>query len=574
MAPGRSWWREAGVAWLLVLVVTAYFTRAGALPLRGEEPTRAQIAREMVERGDWVVPREQGEPFGFRPPLQNWLIAASCLTFGSWDAWAVRFPSLLATLFTTLLVYCYSRTFLSRTGALAAAASFATLADMFQMGRQAETEALFILLVSGSLLTWHGGLLRRWPDAVTYALGYGLMALAMLTKGIQAPTYFIGSVTAYLLLTGQWRRLFCRAHLVGMLVAAAILLAWAIPYARALGWSALPTVWLGDPVVQGSAGIRSWNLRATVAHLVRYPLELAAGTLPWSLLLLLFLYRDFRQSVRATRPQALFALCCQAVAFPTCWIPPHGAPRFFAPLFPCLAVLLGLAVEHAAAAEAAGPVRAAWRRFLLAVACAMVGAALAVTGAAALAAHSPVLAPFAEPPLVVLAYALASLGLAFLTLRARTGSDPARVRTAVLALAGFLVITFTGVVTDWRVRRSEDVAEAMARLHEKLPPGQQLVSLNGHTDSLFAYHYGLPFIAPGNGSGASPTYFCVVWSGDSRPQLPFAWEEIGVVSLDRNHHPVPERVVVVGHVLPARPSSPPPVVAGSRARDPRFALGQ
>ena len=70
----------------------------------------------------------------------------------------MRFPSLLATLLTTLMIYGYGRTFLSRLGALAAAASFATLADMFQMGRQAETEALFILLVAlrCSCGTWDG----------------------------------------------------------------------------------------------------------------------------------------------------------------------------------------------------------------------------------------------------------------------------------------------------------------------------------------------------------------------------------------------------------------------------------
>src|SRR5262245_19228359 len=208
---GQPWWREWDAFFLLVLVVAAYFTRAGVLPIRGEEPTRAQIALEMVERGDWVVPRQQGEPFLIRPPLQNWLIAASCLTFGTWDVWAVRFPSLLATLLTTLLIYGYGRTFLSRLGALAAAAAFATLVAMFQMGRQAETEALFILLVSASLLLWHWGLVRRWPAALTFAAGYGLMALAMLTKGIQAPVSFVGSVGFYLVLTGQWRRLFSGA---------------------------------------------------------------------------------------------------------------------------------------------------------------------------------------------------------------------------------------------------------------------------------------------------------------------------------------------------------------------------
>jgi hypothetical protein len=101
----------------------------------------------------------------------------------------------------------------------------------------------------------------------------------------------------------------------------------------------------------------------------------------------------------------------------------------------------------------------------------------------------------------------------------------------------------------------------MRRLKDRLPRGQQLVSIDGHTDSLFAYLYGQPFITPGTwpvagpDAGAGLTYFCFVSPGDSRPPLPFAWDEVGVVSLDRNHRPVPERVVVVGRRVPAASSA-------------------
>jgi hypothetical protein len=41
-----------------------------------------------------------------------------------------------------------------------------------------------------------------------------------------------------------------------------------------------------------------------------------------------------------------------------------------------------------------------------------------------------------------------------------------------------------------------------------------------------------------------------VSEGTSRRSLPFPWEEVGVVSLDRNHQEPPDRVVVVGRRLP------------------------
>jgi 4-amino-4-deoxy-L-arabinose transferase-like glycosyltransferase len=547
---------------LLALVGIAYFIRAGALPARGEEPRRAQIAREMVDRGDPVVPREQGEPFRVRPPLQNWLIAASCLACGSWGAWPVRLPSLLATVLTTLLIYGYSRTFLSRLGALSAAVAFATFADMFQMGRQAETEALFTLLVSGSLLTWHWGLMRRWPDALTYASGYSLMALAMLTKGLQAPVYFLGSLGAYLVLTGQWRRLFCKAHLLGALTGALILLAWMIPYAHALGWSEVHSIWLGDPAVQVNGQIQSWDARRLAVHLLTYPVEILLGTLPWSLLLLPYVRRDFRQSIGTGRPQVLFVSLALAIAFPTCWIPPGGLPRYFAPLFPCLAVLIGQTIERCADGEALAALRAAWRFYLGLVASLMLAA-----GVTAIVLMGPVggylgLPALAQPPLPTLGYALASIGLAVLIIQARTRAEPGQERVAVLALASFMVMTFTGVLTDVRLRRSEDAAAATRRIKQHLPPGQQLVSFGGHVDPKFAYHYGRPFITPRPwptaGEGADLTYFCFDWRGNTRPHLPFGWTEVGCISLDRDHHAEPRQVVVVGRINPKsirKPSS-------------------
>src|SRR5579864_3884999 len=100
--PRHSWWREPEVALLALLVAVAYFVRMGDLTLRGEETRWAQVGLEMLENGDWIVPREQGEPFLSRPPLQSWLIAASCVICGSRAPWVLRLHSVLAMLCATL----------------------------------------------------------------------------------------------------------------------------------------------------------------------------------------------------------------------------------------------------------------------------------------------------------------------------------------------------------------------------------------------------------------------------------------------------------------------------------------
>jgi 4-amino-4-deoxy-L-arabinose transferase-like glycosyltransferase len=545
---GRPWWREAEAGWLVVLVLVAYFARAADLPLRGEEPTRAQIAFEMIEQRDWVAPREQGELFLIRPPLQNWLIAGTSLVLGQRGAGAVRFPSLAATLLTTLLIYGYSRTLLARPAALASGVAFATMGEMLQTGRQAETEALFILLVSSSLLTWHWGQVRRWPSALTWAAGYGLMSLAALTKGMQAPVYFLGAVFGYLLVTGQWRRLFSLGHLVGVLVGAALIALWVVPYYFEAGWPAVHAVWFGDPALRPQIG----QLPAVAAHAAVFPFIVFGCMLPWSPLLLLYLSRSIWQP----RPQIIFLAIAVAVAFPTCWLHPGGQSRFFTPLYPCLAVLIGWAIQQVAEAEPSSWLRVARAGYLAVVSGVMIAAAVAVPAVSCARRFYPELAAWAEPLAVAAGYAAVASALALFTWRARRG-DQRSLGTAVVSLGIFMVITFTGVITDYRLRRSEDAAVTTARLKEKLPGGQQLVSLGGHTDSLFAYHFGFPIILPrpwpktDHDPGSDAAYFSFVSEGTSRPGLPFPWEEIGTVSLDRNHREPPERVVVVGRRLPA-----------------------
>ena len=157
-----AFWKEREFWWLLLLVVIAYSLRLTDLTIRGEETRRALVAREMMQTGDWVVPRTQGQPLYSRPPLQNWLIAGIATGQGTINEFTVRLPSLLSIVATVALLYAYTRGFLSRLGALCTGLVFASLGQVIELGRTGETDAMFTLLVAGSLLLWHLGFTRGW----------------------------------------------------------------------------------------------------------------------------------------------------------------------------------------------------------------------------------------------------------------------------------------------------------------------------------------------------------------------------------------------------------------------------
>lgn len=544
------WWRELEVGLLLLLVVGIYFVRLSDLSIRGEESRRGMIAAEMLDTGQWIIPHQQGELYLAKPPLHFWTIAVVGLTRGAVDTVAVRLPSVLATLLTTLLVYAYARSFLGRLGALAAGACFATLGQILELGRMGETDALFTLFIAGSLLIWHWGWQAGWPPAWVWIAGYVLAALGALVKGPQAPLYFLASVSVFLWLSGQGRRLWCRSHLAGLAAFAGVLAAWLIPLGRhlnAVGWEKVGELW-GQ---QLDSRFVDWGPLTLVEDLVTYPVQVVVGCLlPWSVLLLALTNRPVRRSILDAGSPARFVLVCLAVTFPMCWLVPGTQTRYYMPLYPCFAVLIGLLIERGCEAGPAEPLRALWKWFRLVLGALMPLGAVVVLAAVWL---DPAESALAQPVGFGAVYAIASAITLATLWGSRAGRTLRQCQAGVLAIAAFVGLTYSGVVINARMNTSQDVAGAVARLkaelEDRMAPGQRLVSF-GRAHHLFAYHYRDPIErhdwprAPGD-VREDVVYFCFVSHHQPGP-LPFEWETVAVVSCDRNRHPEPQCKVIIG----------------------------
>ena len=559
-AGGRRWFLEPQLGLLALLVLGIYFTRLGDLTLRGEETRRARVAIEMLETGDFVVPREQGRLFPDRPPLGNWVIALSMLVCGNHDVVAVRLPTVLATLLTTILIYGYSRMFLSALGALAAGVAYATMGQVLQLGFLAETEATLTLFVGASLLVWHAGYARGWPKLATWTAGYALVGLAALAKGPQGPVYFGAAVVVYVALKRDWLMLFSWSHLAGLAVFAAVVGAWQIPYSSQVEWEKVLQTW-GHT---SAARFDYSNLWPVVQHLLGYPWEILGCLLPWSPWLAAFANRDFRRSLGAARDPAIFLAAAILVAFPTCWLAPQARGRYFMPLYPCFAPLIGLAIERALAdcrfsLREKAPVRGAkgglsrmWGIYFTTAACllALAGMAVAIASVAGLGGESPL----SQPLDFAAVYAALAWMAAAIVWIARRGDSPRRAAIGLVALASFLGLTFTGLVMNNLIRRSEDIAGHVAALKRGLPPDVHLVCF-GRAHHPFVYYYGetIPWLdwpARADSSSAKAVaqgdYFCFHSVRGRRKPLPFDWVEVAEISCDRYRREQPVDAMVIG----------------------------
>src|SRR5262249_30105920 len=155
---------------------------------------------------------------------------------GAVDVWAIRLPSLLATLATVILVYGYAYRLAGAATAFLASCAYATLYETLEYGRLGETEAVFTALVTASLILWHWGRVSSWSSWVVWPVCYLLVAAGMLTKGLQAPVYFGGAVGLTLLITWRWRELFTWSHAVGLGIGVLCVGTWQLLFIQKLGW--------------------------------------------------------------------------------------------------------------------------------------------------------------------------------------------------------------------------------------------------------------------------------------------------------------------------------------------------
>ncbi len=71
-----------------------------------DEPRFAEASREMIQRGDYVVPYFNGQLRLDKPPLSYWAQVISFKIFGEND-FAARFPSTIAAALVAMLIFAW-----------------------------------------------------------------------------------------------------------------------------------------------------------------------------------------------------------------------------------------------------------------------------------------------------------------------------------------------------------------------------------------------------------------------------------------------------------------------------------
>jgi 4-amino-4-deoxy-L-arabinose transferase-like glycosyltransferase len=312
---------RAALGWLLP--AGAIVASCGWLGLTEPTETRyAEVAREMLETGDWLIPRLNGIPHFAKPPLAYWSAASGMALLGV-NEWGARLGVALAAAF---VLWCTARIGRQAGGALAPFFLASTVL-FFVCSHQLAADMFLAAAVAGFYVAILDTRARGtiWPFV---ALAVGFMA-----KG---PVVLVLTV-APVLLAALWARDGAAARALanwrGWIVFALIALPWYI--AVVVKTPGLLTYLLHHQL---------WERYTTTVHqrggpIFYFLIVTLAGALPWTWAAL----RGLGDAARAAAGQRNLAdaLLASWVVLPLVFFSFSGSklPAYVLPSFPALAVL-------------------------------------------------------------------------------------------------------------------------------------------------------------------------------------------------------------------------------------------
>lgn len=180
-------WSFGEAVLVLVAAVLVYWPLLGRGGFTATEGHRVVPAWEMLDRGDWLIPRMFGQIYLRKPPGIFWAIASLSEVLGRTEL-AARAVSALAASALALAAYHFATRWFGRPWGLWAGLAQALLPVMWESGRSAEIEALNALGIVVAMLAIVDLLVRPATRSAAGDVGLGLLAgaglfLAGVAKG-------------------------------------------------------------------------------------------------------------------------------------------------------------------------------------------------------------------------------------------------------------------------------------------------------------------------------------------------------------------------------------------------------
>ncbi|MDD3847043.1 MAG: glycosyltransferase family 39 protein [Syntrophorhabdaceae bacterium] len=209
---------------LIILAGILFFFNLGATSLWDpDEPRQAIMAREMMDRGDYIRPYLNGVPYLEKPPFYSWMIIVAAKVSGTLDEFASRAPSALAALLLVVITFLLGCKLGDERAGFFSGLVLATNYQFLSNARESVMDMTFAFFIGLTIYLAFVSLER--DKRLAFVLSFIPGAFAILTKGPAGLVLPVGVIFVYLIFKRTLRR-YIAPLVLGCLLAGAIASVW------------------------------------------------------------------------------------------------------------------------------------------------------------------------------------------------------------------------------------------------------------------------------------------------------------------------------------------------------------
>lgn len=322
---------------LIALSIAPFLINLGLLPLFADEPTRANVALEMILSGNFSVPTIGGEYYYNKPPMYNWVLAGFYLITNNYSEFITRLPAIIPMFLFAISIY-FSVNYFLKNKSIAALSGILFLVN----GRMLIYDSMLGHIdIFYSWLTYCSFMLifyflqqKKW--FLLFFLSYIITAITFLAKGLPSIVFQGFTLISVLIYTRNFKKLFSWQHILSGIICLIIIGAYFYNYYQfnpnLEGY--LSTIW--DQSSKRTA--TEFGIIKSLTHIITFPFEHIGHLLPASLLLLFCFNKKFIIGIKQNQFLSFIAIVFLANIW-VYWLSPLTRPRYLLMLYPLLFIL-------------------------------------------------------------------------------------------------------------------------------------------------------------------------------------------------------------------------------------------
>ncbi len=270
---------------ILITCCVLFINNIGGIALWDpDEPRQAIMAREMMERHDYIHPYLNGRPYLEKPPLYPWLIIIASKVKGTVDEFSSRLPAALSATLLVVITYFLGALLMNRQAGLFSALVLATNYQFISNARESVMDMTFAFFIGFTVFLNY--LAHAKGNRVSFVLSFLPSALAILAKG-PAGLVLPAMTTFIYLITKKGVKRFILPFIAGCFLSAAVASVWFL----LAGEDYIREFILHQNIT------RYTNAFDHIENLFYYFHKLFFNFLPWSILLPFAVYHAFKKSI-------------------------------------------------------------------------------------------------------------------------------------------------------------------------------------------------------------------------------------------------------------------------------------